>query len=209
MGSYPGRATPGAATYDIGTSANVETGFDSMTVLRWGRWAGGTASITLSDGTDVSQSLANQSLHWVSGPASAPPVMPIIGTANYSLIGSTSPTDTLGNVGVLGSASFFADFTNQRVDSTLVIDINGSTWSASGFGNIGAAANLPAHLFAGIYGAVDIDGITGGSGVFSGFFSDPGQTSDPSFPGGVGLTYSLTDAQGTTTVSGAAAFGDP
>ena len=49
----------------------------------------------------------------------------------------------------------------------------------------------------------------GKSGVFSGFFSEPGNTSDPNIPGGVGLTYSIQDAQGTTTVSGAAAFGNP
>ncbi|MEL7184863.1 MAG: FecR domain-containing protein [Pseudomonadota bacterium] len=209
QGSYPGRTLPSSATYDIGTSTNVETGFDSMTVLRWGRWSGGTASITLVDGTDVSQSLANQSLHWISGGAGAAPVMPVTGTANYALVGATPPTDTRGNTGVLGNATFFADFTNLIVDSTLAIDINGMMWTASGSGNLGAAIQLPAHLFAGNYSDVTVDGIGGGNGVFSGFFSEPGNTSDPAFPGGVGLTYSLQDAQGTTTVSGAAAFGNP
>ena len=135
--------------------------------------------------------------------------MPISGTANYSLIASTSPTDNQGNVGVLGSATFDADFTNQRVDSTLQIDINGSNWIASGVGNIGTAAGLPAHLFEGIYGAVVIDGQSTGTGIFSGFFSGPGVTSDPAFPGAVGLTFSLQDMLGTTTVSGAAVFGNP
>ena len=97
----------------------------------------------------------------------------------------------------------------MRVDSTLSIDINGATWSAVGQGNIGAAAQQPAHLFLGNYGAVIINGVTGGTGVFSGFFSEPGPTSNPAFPGGVGLTYSLQDMGGTTTVSGAAAFGNP
>jgi hypothetical protein len=63
-------------------------------------------------------------------------------------------------------------------------------------------------MFNGLYSAVIVGGITGGSGDFSGFFSEPGNTSDPSFPGGVGLTYSLDDGQGTT-VSGAAALGSP
>ena len=135
--------------------------------------------------------------------------MPITGVANYTLIGGTSPTDNLGNTGVLGSATFNADFTNLRVDSTLVIDIAGMNWTASGTGNLGSVAGLPPHLFFGNYGAVVIDGITGGTGQFSGFFSEPGATSDPAFPGGVGLTYSLQDGQGATTVSGAAAFGSP
>ena len=193
--------------FDIGTANNVESGFDSVTVLRWGRWAGGTVSV--STGGAVGQvDLANQSIHWIQGPAMAPPIMPITGVANYTLIGSTSPTDTLGNVGVLGSATFVADFTNLRVDSTLDISIAGSQWTAAGQGNIGTAAQLPAHLFGGFYNVI-VDGVTGGSGTFSGFFSDPGPTSDPTFPGGVGLTYSLQDAQGVTTVSGAAAFGNP
>lgn len=209
-GPYPGPTGPDIADFDIGTASNVDTGFDSMTVLRWGRWAGGTANGTLrSDGSSVPQDLNNQSLHWISGPDEPPPVMPITGVANYTLLGSTAPTDNLGNTGVLGNATFMADFTAMTVDSTLVIDIAGSTWTAAGTGNIGAAANLPEHVFGGAYGNVDVDGIGGGSGVFSGFFSQPGASSDPSFPGGVGLTFSLQDAQDVSTVSGAAVFGNP
>ena len=91
----------------------------------------------------------------------------------------------------------------MQVASTLTIDINGSNWTASGNGSIAA------HLFQGNYGAVAVDGISGGTGVFTGFFSAPGPTSDPTFPGGVGLTYGLQDFLGVTSVSGAAAFGNP
>ena len=76
---------------------------------------------------------------------------------------------------------------------------------------VGGAADpvVPAHLFNGSYNGIIIDGITtNGFGAFSGFFSQPGATSDPTFPGGVGLTYSINDGS-TTTVSGAAAFGNP
>jgi len=210
-GPYPNASATDTAVFGIGTASNVETGFDSVTVLRWGRWAGGVAIGTLeSDGSDVSIDLGAQSLHWVSGPDLPPPVMPITGSASYTLVGATSPTDNLGNTGVLGSATFSADFTNQVVDSTLIIDIAGSNWSANGTGRIGTAASLPAHLFSGSY-IVDITGaVTGiGNGVFTGFFSEPGTTSDPAYPGGAGLTYSLQDGQGTVTVSGAAVFGDP
>ena len=208
--AYPARTGSEPATFDIGSAAGADSGFDPVTVLRWGRWTGGTTSITLGTGTDASQDLGTQSIHWISSPDwSTAPVLPVSGAASYSLIGSTTPTDNLGNTGVLGAATFDADFTNMRVDSSLVIDINGANWTAAGQGNIGAAAQLPAHLFNGTYGAVTIDGVTGGSGVFSGFFSEPGPTSDPAFPGGVGLTFSLQDMGGTTTVSGAAAFGNP
>jgi len=207
-GLYPSRIGTVSADFDIDSSSNVETGFDSVTVLRWGRWAGGAATADVGAGQIDTIDLGAQSIHWVSGPESGAPVMPITGTANYSLIGATSPTDNQGNVGVLGSATFLADFTNMIVDSTLVIDINQMTWSAAGSGTIGGALN-PAHVFNGIYNAVVIDGATGGTGVFSGFFSEPGPSSDPTFPGGAGLTYSLQDANGTTSVSGAAVFGNP
>lgn len=207
---FPAATGPDIASFDLGNSTAVENGFDALTVMRWGRWSGGTAGITLSDGSDASLALDNQSLHWVASPEWATPAaMPITGVANYTLVGATSPTDNLGNVGVLGSASLRADFTNMQVDSTLLIDINGASWSATGNGNIGAAAQLPAHMFQGFYGNVAIDGIAGGNGIFSGFFSEPGPTSDPAFPGGAGLTYSLQDMSGTTSISGAAVFGNP
>lgn len=210
---YPARTGPDVATFDIGSASNVDTGFDSMTVLRWGRWTGGVAAITLSDGvTDASQDLGAQSLHWVSSPEwETPPVIPVTGTADYTLIGATSPTDNQGNTGVLGAANFSANFTNMSVSSFLEILISGSTWQASGTGGIGPLADPagPPHLFNGTYNGIIIDGITtNGFGAFSGFFSQPGATSDPTFPGGVGLTYSINDGS-TTTVSGAAAFGNP
>ena len=209
-GLYPVQGQiPPIANFDINSAANVETGFDSMTVMRWGRWSGGSAGITLSDGSSANQDLGNQSIHWISGPEGAPPAMPISGIATYSLIGSTSPTDNQGNVGVLGSASFVADFTNLSVDSSLQIDINGSNWLASGIGNLGTAAGLPAHMFQGLYGSVIVDGVRGGAGVFSGFFSDPGAMPNPLFPAGAGLTFSLEDLQGLSIVSGAVVFGNP
>lgn len=196
--------------FDIGSAANVGTGSDAMTMMRWGRWDGGAASVTtLSNGSTTNIDLGAENIHWIRSAEGAPPVMPISGSASYTLLGSTAPTDNQNNVGVLGDANFQADFTSMIVNSTLNIDMNGSSWVASGSGNIGPQLGLPAHLFQGIYNNVDVDGIGGGSGEFTGFFSDPGPSSDPTFPGGAGLSYSLTDAQGASTVSGAAAFGNP
>lgn len=208
-GPYP--AASGGTTGDLstGTALNAESGFDTVTVLRWGRWAGGIADVGVPAGQPETIDLNAQSLHWIAGADNAVPSMPISGAASYSLVGATSPTDSTGNVGVLGDASFQADFTNMRVDTTLSIDINSQTWTAAGTGNIGAAAQLPASIFSGNYSNVSVDGIGGGNGVFSGFFSMPGTSSNPAFPGGVGLTYSIQDGAGTTSVSGAAAFGNP
>jgi len=208
-GTYPGAAGPTTAGLGIDRAGNVESGFDAVTVLRWGRWSGGSASADPGTGLVDAIDLGNQSLHWISGPEFAtPPVLPITGTAGYSLVGATSPTDNFGNTGALLDASFFADFTNMTVDSTLSVDINATSWLATGTGSIGAQAGLPAHLFSGNYSVI-VGGSNTGTGVFSGFFSAPGNTSDPSFPGGAGLTFSLQDMSGTTSVSGAVAFGNP
>lgn len=210
---YPGTTGPTLASFDTGTATTVESGADTLTVLRWGRWASGTAAITLADGSDASQNLDAQSLHWIAGPEwAAPPAMPLTGTADYTLVGSTSPTDSAGNTGILVDASFQADFLRMQVNSTLSIDIANFNWSATGSGMLGAAAQRPAHLFDGLYNVTitDPQGSTFlGDGQFSGFFSTPGPTSDPAFPGGVGLSYSLQDQGASLTISGAAAFGNP
>ena len=209
---YPARQGSSLATFDIASSAVAESGGDSLTVMRWGRWAGGTAGITVVAAGDADQDLSLQSLHWVLGPEfQSAPVMPVSGVASYSLIGATSPTDAAGNVGVLGAATFDADFTNLQVTSTLTIDVNQQQWQASGTGLLGSQLNpvRPDYLFEGTYDNVSLNGIGGGTGVFSGFFSEPGPTSDPAFPGGVGLTYTLFDGQSFSTVSGAAVFGNP
>ena len=65
---YPTPTGPDVADFQIGTSANADSGSDSMTVLRWGRWSGGSATTVLSDGSTANQDLSNQSLHWVSSP---------------------------------------------------------------------------------------------------------------------------------------------
>ena len=71
---------------------------------------------------------------------------------------------------------------------------------ASGSGDIISGA----PMFAGVYGNVSVNGQTGGTGSFAGFFTGP---PGDGVPPGAGLGYSLNS--GTTTVSGAAAFGNP
>lgn len=208
IGPYPD-PTGGTigVTFAIASSSNVDTGYDSITMLRWGRWSGGSADGTLSTGGDAGLDLSTQSLHWVSGPQwMTPPVMPITGEVIYTLLGSTSPTNNFGDVGVLGSASFYADFTSMVVASGLDLDIAGANWIASGSGSMGTG--LSSHLFSGFYDNVTVDGFNTDYGFFSGFFSDPGTTADSTWPGGVGLTYTLYDDR-NDWVSGAVVFGDP
>ncbi|MDH3767283.1 MAG: FecR family protein [Gammaproteobacteria bacterium] len=188
------------STYAIGTAGIRDDGFDPVTGFGWGRWSGGTATVT-SGSSPSNVDLSEQSLHWLYGPQlSSAPSVPMTGTANFSLItGNTDPTDTLGNSGRLGDASLTANFTTATVQSELSLSIAGSIWEASGNGSIASG------LFNGLYNSVSVGGSPGGNGSFSGFFGPPGSNS---LPNGAGLTYGLNDTQGVS-VSGAVVFGQP
>ncbi len=186
----------------IGTASNVNRGADASfgTGLRWGRWTGGEASV---GGSPLD--LSAQSLHWIYAASPAAVVLRTTGSANYTLIGETSPTDGAGNEGTLGAATLEADFVNQTVSSSLNIAINSQVWVATGEGSI--ASGSP--LFSGDYAAstncptcgVTINDAVGtpidtGIGAFSGFFTSGAI--------GAGLSFHLDSS--TTTVSGVAAF---
>jgi hypothetical protein len=193
----------------IGTSANTNTGSDTATGLGWGRWSGQQAVATVP-GATLPIDLASSSLHWVMAASAAnAPAMPQTGTANYTLVGNTDPTNTTGVVGTLGSATFNADFTNSTVASTLDLTVGSVNWNATGAGAIGTQLGLPAHQFGGAYSVTITGGqVPTGSGGFAGFFSAPGGT-QPGVPGGVGLSYTLIDDQGLDSVQGVAVFQGP
>lgn len=192
----------GTATYDIGTATATNTGFDPDSGIRWGRWADGVAQIAIVDGATENLDLSSQSLHYIAGPADDAPVIPITGAASYTLVGNTNPTDGNGNVGVLGSASLTANFTERTVNSVIDLAISDTVWSASGSGTIGDDSNL----FDGNYDTVTVNGDSAGnSGIFDGFFS--GDNDGSGLPDGAGLIYNLTN--GTDSVTGGAVFGEP
>lgn len=182
---------------NIGTAANFDVGSSSDAGVVWGRWHGGAAEITNVDGT-YSADLTTTSLHWIyAADGSDRAVLPVTGSQSYTLAGGTNPTDSGGNVGTLGSAYLYADFTNLTVNTSVDLTMNGPTggtvtWSASGQGSI------TADTFSGSYSLVYVGGAPGGSGGFTGFFTNGGA--------GAGLTFDLTDANFTTTVNGAVGF---
>ena len=182
-------ATGTTQTVAIGTAIPHNSGFDPETSLRWGRWSEGVATV---DGSDLD--LDNVSLHYILAPEQDAPVQVITGSADYVLVGNTDPTDNTGNIGVLGDASLFANFTEATVTSNLQLGINGQVWQASGTGDINST------LFSGLYSTVTVNNVSGGSGTFGGMFT--GFTN--STPSGAGLNYNLVN--GSTTVNGAAVF---
>ena len=200
----------GTARYAIGDNVQAESDVSTLVMLRWGRWSGGTATVTsLADNTTYSLDLSQRSLHWIeSADGAAPPVIPQFGSATYALMGATNPTDRAGHKGFLNNASLMADFTHQTVGATFDVTVNHVNVIANGGGLIGTSAGLPAHQFTGTItgGAISGTGTTP-QGSFSGFFSAHGGT-QPGVPGGAGVTYTLTDGHGLT-IDGAAAFRGP
>jgi hypothetical protein len=186
---------------DIGTSTLAESAASGVVMMRWGRWADGSLIKTdVVSGATSAVALGQSSLHWLESADTAPPVVPTNGTASYQLIGATTPTDRLGNLGTLNSATFNADFTAQQVSASVDITINGESWIANGMGSIGAPAGLQPHQFGGAFssGAVGASGATP-SGSFRGFFTNPG----------AGFTYTVSNPTVGTSVDGAAVFRKP
>ncbi len=192
----------GHQSYQIGTAQVADAGFDAVTGLVWGRWSGGSATIA---GQNVP--LANRSLHYIFSSAQSGPVsLPLTGTANYDVIGSTNPTDLSGNTGRLNSAALNANFTARTVDTSLNLTIAGQTWNAS---TVGAPINRDQY-FSAFAGGPNFPGLprpaqlllsctpsctpTNPVGSLDGFFT--GRTGN-----GAAVMYNLNNA-----ISGAIAF---
>jgi hypothetical protein len=132
--SAPSPTLGAHASYALGTAQVVESGVDVETGMIWGRWGGGTATVTRGSASEQ-LFLQSRSLHYIfAGSQSGPVALPLTGTAIYDVIGSTNPTDIAGHVGVLNSASLNANFTNRTVDAAVNIAIAGQTWNGSASG---------------------------------------------------------------------------
>lgn len=124
-----------ANTINIGTATATGMGTDPISGISWGRWQGGNLAIT-DLATSTVTNPANTNSHWIVGPTMTGPVdLPLSGTFNYVLAGGSAPTDSLGGVGTLNSASMTANFTAQTVSVGLnVTTPNAGNLVASGTG---------------------------------------------------------------------------
>lgn len=98
--------------------------------LRLGRWEGGSYTITDASGTQTVP-LGAASAHWFL--ALQPPlglVQHYSGTATYDAIAATSPTDALGNAGVMTRATFLANFDTQTVNAGVDLELPGRSFEA-------------------------------------------------------------------------------
>jgi hypothetical protein len=185
--------------YGIGNASNIDVGFDPVSGISWGRWTNGNAGFS-SSGSNVAipVDLTNSSLHWVAGPDGGNISLPSSGVANYQLIGNTSPTDNLGNTGVLGAASLTANFSNMSTATSINIGINNQVWNTNGVGAIQPNGNFANNLS--VTGTDATQGSFTGQGSSNGFFTNNAA--------GAGMGYALeANVNSTpTNVTGTAVF---
>lgn len=176
------------------TQLNVAT--DPVSGISWGRWSGG--NLTMTDRvTGIVTSKANTNAHWIVGPTIVGQVvLPTTGTFNYVHAGGTQPSDSLGNVGTLNSATLQANFTAQTVNLGVNATVNATNYIANG-------SNLPIQPGStfgfGSGGTVtaSINGVATANANIGGAFT--GATGN-----GAAVVYGFQN--GTTSMSGVAAF---
>lgn len=205
-------------TYTGSGSTAADVGQDSATGLSWGRFAGGQVSKTYSanygTASTTTTSLGSSSLHWLSGPQAYPDFLPkvLTGSATYSYIGGTRPTDSNGNIGTLSSATLSANFTAQTVNAGVGLTIASNTWNLQFNGlpiKWGSAfdtslcssgcTNPSSYTFTKNGSAA----ISSASANLSGQFMGSGLNA-------AGFEYTITDtSSGTNHIQGVAAFSGP
>ena len=126
-------------TIKIGTAANRDASSVTFngTTISWGRWEGGKIDIYSRDGTIKLGTVdnTNRSTHWLTSSVLTREFfkLPLTGTASYSVVGNTSPTDAKGNVGTLGAVTLNADFANAKANASINLSFNAptntSTWN--------------------------------------------------------------------------------
>ena len=204
----PGQASvPLLGEFDVGSSSSQDQGFDLRGMLRWGRWSGGTAQLTSPPGAGnpIPIDLAANSIHWITSADSAnAPVLPTTGTASYTWIGGTNPTNQANEAGTLNTATFAADFTNATVAASINASFSDAAWIGAGNGTITGGTNLFTGALNGTYTQVATGLQLPAFGSFNGFFTGP---QDPAgVPNGVGLSFEMTEGQNQASVNGVAGF---
>lgn len=152
------------ATIKIGTAVNRDVGSANIagTTVSWGRWEGGNIDIFSQDGTVKIGTIDNTSrnIHWLATSALSGNMttLPLTGTASYTVVGNTNPTDFNGNIGKLGAVTLNADFTNMKVNAAINVSFN----SAANTSNLSmTASNIPLEMRGGFNSSTALNGVNG------------------------------------------------
>jgi hypothetical protein len=215
--TFPFDSPPGPGAPALPTTL-TNTGSDSATGITWGRYVGYVSYTDRITGTAINPAVASGAFdvrtsnwHGIWSSTTSAPVLPSSGTINYTAVGGTFASDSLGNVAVNPTtATLSANFTNMTVNTTVNAVVGPNTWAAS-------ASNVP--IVNGTYfqaqrlnGAgnlsVTMNGsATGTSGNVTGIFVGNAATGTN---GGAMLGYSLNQGGAAgVTMQGVTAFRKP
>ncbi|MCK9352950.1 MAG: FecR domain-containing protein [Gallionella sp.] len=200
-----GMTDTGSSRLSIGTATQTGLGTDPTTGISWGRWVGGSVDVTdRATGAVTPTALGSASLHWIATPTmTAPVALPVSGVYNYVLGGGTAPTDNLGAIGTLNSATLVANFTAQTVDVGVNVGINSMTLTASGTAiPIQQRSMFSANTF--VVGGGALSASCTGAGCSGTTQADIGGAFTGAAGAGAAMIYGFTN--GASVVSGAAAF---
>ncbi len=194
-------------TFASNTSTLTDHGTDAVSGISWGRWSGGTVNSTDRQTGVVTPVTLAGSMHWIAEPvATAATTLPTTGTYTYTHAGGTAPTDNLGNLGTLNSATLTANFSAQTVNLGVNATVAGATLNAAGtnvpiiqktafYASSLEPAGTTSHLTVTCTGGTACGTTLGGTVV--GKFSGAGAI-------GAAMSYGLQN--GNSTISGVAAF---
>jgi len=190
----------GVGIYTLGSSSTIDLGYDPTTGVAWGRWGAGFTQFQPTNGSATPDTSNLSSVHWIVSPDQSQQVaLPSSGTASYALVGNTTPTDNLGNNGILGNATLDANFTNMTVDTSVAVGINGQVWNGSTTGlNIGSDG--------GFSGAMDTVTVNTGGNTVIGSGNTAGFITNNGVGAGMGFSLEANVNSVDTTVTGTAAF---
>jgi hypothetical protein len=190
----------------------LESGFDPVTGISWGRYGGGVLALynRVTNSPMGTYDVSTQNAHYILGPTmTGPTMLPLTGTFAYTYAGGTHPTDNFGNVGTLNAATLVANFAALTVDTGVNLTINNQTWAAGGtavpiqqgqyFQASGSSLNICAGSTCGTTTLPTASTANTSGKIVGAFTGTTGQ--------GVGMVYSLNQGGiAGTTVSGVAAF---
>jgi len=176
---------------------HAEFGTDG--IIAWGRWIG-PVSVPETIGLPNEDYTANQGFHYVVGIPTA--TMPQVGSATYTMIGATSPTEVFGSY---TPGTFSGSLTvNDWSKGVVALNLNVNMPSAGVGYLINGNATISGSTFSGSYtstsGIVGTLGSACASGcaaAVNGFFA--GTTAERA-----GLAYNINDSG--LNIIGAAAF---
>ncbi len=118
-----------------GAATILDAGRDRTIGASWGRYSNGNMLVTDAITNTVlggGPFSAGNTRHFImTGSQTGPTVLPLTGSATYTYVGGTHPTDQAGNVGTLNSATLSANFAAQTVNTAVNATVAGNTWAAS------------------------------------------------------------------------------